>query len=398
MTSSIKILHSADWHPRADGMLAGKTAIDPDTGLSKTLTDFSKSLQWIYNTIKEEQVDLVLLAGDIFDSAKPTTDELNAVFRFLKICSEVVPTIVIAGNHDLAQNGAASPAISPASWIPGPRIITRPETLELLILGSRFRIDCLPYPSRGRLLAAMGRDVLRSPEAVNGAINENLERILRGFTLAHHSDDDVRILLAHGSVQGATVNDQPRSLAHDVQIPLPDANADTYALIALGHIHQPQRLPGPPAFYSGSLLRQSFGEEKEEKGVWIYTLGKEGLEVASFFHNPHARNYITIPVEELESWPLPVETRETVYRIKGEVTKERWEELRAPMILWTEAVPYLQTDVEITREDRVRDKQINADMTPDDALDRTLEREAILDPLASLIRETHHSLTHEVTT
>jgi len=71
----IKFLHTADWHPRSMGTIGGRLAIDTETGLSRTLTDFQKSLEWITEIMGQEKIRLLFITGDVFDTQSFSTRE-----------------------------------------------------------------------------------------------------------------------------------------------------------------------------------------------------------------------------------------------------------------------------------------------------------------------------------
>lgn len=395
----IRVAHSADWHPRSDGTICGKQAIDPNTGLSRTLTDFKDSLEWMWRTILERRVQLLLLAGDIFDTNKPSMDEFKIVLPWLLRAAEQMPVVLIPGNHDLAQSGALASAVEPIKSMGKIFVVERPQTIKLNFEGTYVNIDCLPYPTRGRLLAQQeGKP--STAEETNAKINEGLQAILRGFEPQAHQDPleeetTIHILMAHGSVAEARVGDQPRSLAHDIMIPIPPAETSRYHYVALGHIHQPQSVRYN-AFYCGSLMRQSFGEENEHKGFMTADLALGEKTASTFIENPHARKYQTFSVEEvLLGGAIPSDVT-GVYRIKGEILEEEWPKLEPVIRHWTDSLPFVQVSVEVVKENRLRDSHMNQQMSLEEALDRSLEREGIVDPVLTRTRELHRQLIQEV--
>ena len=380
------------------GMIGGKLALDPETGLSQTLTDFTRSLTWIMGLIQEYQIDFILHAGDVFDNHKPTMDELRVVMAFMKSCP--CPIIVIPGNHDLAQSGSFASAVSPLRFVEGVVLKERPESFFFHVGTEVVQIDCLPYPSRGRLMAHLGLDRAMSPEDLNQRINDGMFQIVQNFSMT--TGNDFRILLAHGSVLGASVNDQPRSLEHDIYVPLEPVSTEI-DYIALGHIHQPQKI-SEFGHYSGSLLRQSFGEEKEQKGVKIVEIEKGRTPVVTFMENPHSRAYRTVNLQELsaiehdaEMGVISAELRPELcrYRVKDEVTAEQLEESMRSVKTFSQVQPFVQIDLEVTREDRVRDESLSGQMNSSQAVERCLEKDGVEDPQLTICRETHLQLLTE---
>lgn len=395
----IRFAHSADWHPRSMGTIGGKLQIDPTSGLSQTLTDFRCSLAWMLETMKAQETELLLVAGDVFDTHKPSMDELSAVMEFFHICAQrSISVVVIPGNHDIAQSGQMASALKPSQYLEGLQIIESPESLKLNVRGNVIRIDCLPYPSRGRLLAHKLGNGLKTTEDINQKMNEHLLAILQNFEMKSKPEkytdreSDMDILLAHGSVDMAKVGDQPRSLAHDILIPIGEIQSN-YDYIALGHIHQAQQITVDHARYCGSLIRQGFGEEKEAKGFLCGIFeGKGFLPKMTFFENPHARTYRTLNTKQLE--PIPDDVA-TVYRIKDVIQDEETGVIMPKIQAFVQALPYVQVNVDIEKADRLRDSEMSNQLNASQAVDRSLEKDGVLEPLLGIVRELHLEITKE---
>jgi len=382
----IKIIHTADWHPKSHGTIGGKLMVDPETGLGWTLTDFRLSLAWLLALIREEKPDALLLAGDVFDTPKPDMDELRVVLQFIKaVHDEGVAIAAISGNHDSYQSGTGTPATWPLT-VAETFCVSRPDTILWDVRGEKLRIDCLPFPSKGRLLS-MDQVPIGTPEEINTEVNRRLGDVMTAFQMAH-TEGEYRILLAHGSVDGAKINEQPRSLSHDILLPI--AQASGYHYIALGHIHQQQQMT-ENAWYSGSLMRNGFGEEKEKKGVNMVSIERDKYTV-TFKENPHAREYRTLALDELEGFEGNLAT---CYRVKGTVTEEEWLSAGPTIVGCQDKLPFFQVAVEIDKGERQRDKAMTNEMTPDQALERCLDKDQVVDPLLSSIRNLHSRIMEE---
>jgi exonuclease SbcD len=396
--------HTADWHPHSMGTLAGKLALDPATGLSQTLTDFEKSLDFLFGTLLDRSIPLLLVAGDVFDNNKPTMDELRVVMAFFQRCSEAgIQVVVIPGNHDIAQSSFLATALEPVTFL-GIHVVQRPQTLMLHVpslidrtLTKVVRIDCLPYPSRGRLLATIAgmNKKTHTPEELIALVNTGLLNILNSFQVTGFEDGlgkpDYKILLAHGSVESAVVGEQPRTLAHDVFIPALDIESH-YDYVALGHIHRTQAI-GNKGMYCGSLMRNGFGEEKEAKGFLAVKFTTSGV-LTEHISNPYARIYQTLTCQDVAEWEGD-EPPGTVYRIKDTIPEDAWPHIQPAINKFLDQVPFSQINVDIVKPDRTRDSQLNNQMTSTEALERCLERDGVEEPGLSFCRQMHLQLCEE---
>lgn len=271
----LTILHTSDWH-------IGRTLYG-----RKRYKEFEAFLTWLAETIQQEQVDTLLVAGDVFDTSAPSNRAQELYYRFLcriaaSSCRHVV---VIAGNHD-----------SP-SFLNAPKELLRAlnvhvvgaasESLEdeVLVLsqenGSPELIVCaVPY--------LRDRDV-RLAEA--GESMEDKERKLIEGICSHYAEVTALAerkrtelgmeipIIAMGhlfAAGGQTVNgDGVRglyvgSLAHVSG----GIFSDSLDYLALGHLHVPQKVNDSEVMrYSGSPLPMGFGEGKQEKSVCLIEFG-----------------------------------------------------------------------------------------------------------------------------
>jgi exonuclease SbcD len=391
----IRLLHLGDLHPNNAATFSGKTVLDPETGLNQSLTDLRRSLHFVYGvaTAPETRCDAALLTGDLFDSPRPHANEVRAIIDFVIRLADEMPVVIISGNHDISQNPQDATALECLAGISNVFLRERPDTQVLELQGERVRICCLPYPTKGRLLTQeIAKDA--APEQVTAFINDGLAAILRSFQL-ELLPGELSVLLAHGSVSNAKVGEQPRSLAHDILIPLQECEGFNY--VALGHIHQPQQV-GPNAWYSGSLMRQSFGEEQENKGFNLVSLEPGRPAHVAFIHNPHAREYSTIGYSDyltvMDEGGGPL-AKHIVWRFKAQLTSEQWQGCKPMIDKWQQECPYFQVDVELISEDRARDAGMSQCLTMEDALTRALAGTIDQAEIPSVF-EKHQQLVQEV--
>lgn len=384
----IRLLHLADLHPNNSATFAGRLVIDHQTGQNQALTDLDRSLEFVFKTATEPETrcDLAVVSGDLFDTPRPHANEVRVISSFLAALAEEMSVVVEPGNHDLSQNPLDASALECLRGLPI-QILDRPDSRLLTIKGQAIQIFGLPYPSKARLLAHEAHQD-KTPEEVTALINHGLAAILRSFTLQIYHGVPA-VLLAHGSVSNAKVGDQPRSLAHDILIPLDECAAFDY--VALGHIHQAQKV-APNAWYSGSIARNSFGEEHEIKGVNVVEIEHGQPAAVHFIENPHARVYRTLQIHQLQDeMPHP----EWIYRIKDELSPEDYEAAKGVIEAFAASVPWCQTNVDIVHADRTRDAEMVNCLTMDEALHRALVGKVDEMELPALL-EKHHGLMQEV--
>ncbi|MCY3821453.1 MAG: exonuclease subunit SbcD [Gammaproteobacteria bacterium] len=257
----MRFLHTGDWH--VGKTLRGRSRADEHRAV---LTE----IQEIAN---DQEVDAVLVAGDLFDTAAPGPESEEIVYETLLSLSRKRAVVVIAGNHDNPNRlNAVRPLLGLGNVIALPRV-TRPEeggVVELAAAsGERARVALLPFVSQRGIVRA---EALMSQDSDQHA-TEYAERLVNVLSqLCGEADSTtVNIVLAHAMVHGGTMGGGERS-AHTVfQYSIPTAAFPAeFHYVALGHLHRAQQLPGAcPIHYSGSPLQLDFGETEDAKSVNI---------------------------------------------------------------------------------------------------------------------------------
>jgi exonuclease SbcD len=253
----MRIVHTSDWH-------AGRMW----KGLART-DELEMALAGLASFLSREEVDLLLVTGDIFDHAAPSPEAERVVFQFLKRVGQLgVESVVIAGNHDHAGRMDAWGALTALA---GVRTVSRPlapkegGVLEVVTRrGERAIVAALPFASVG--------DLLRAAEVAGGE-TEARQRYADQLRRAIHRlsqefrEDAVNLLMAHTHFEGAVLARSERAVHCTEQwTAMPEALATNAHYIALGHIHRPQEIASaPPARYAGSPMQLDFGEMGDEK-------------------------------------------------------------------------------------------------------------------------------------
>ena len=257
----MKLLHTSDWH-------VGKTI----RGHSRA-PEHEAVLSEIVSLAGEHSVDLVIVAGDLFETATPTAEAESLVYRtLLQLLDTGAHVAVISGNHDNARRlRAVAPVFEALGRIHLVTEPTRPDDGGVIRLsmagGEEVRLAMLPFVSK--------RGVVRAADLMEAAAYENTQayadriRLLIETLTAEFGTDTVNILAAHAFVYGGQLGGGERA-AHFIDEYAVSAQSFpvTASYVALGHVHRPQRIAGAaPIHYCGSPLQLDFGEEDQQKQV-----------------------------------------------------------------------------------------------------------------------------------
>jgi exonuclease SbcD len=259
----VKILHTSDWH--VGKVLKGQSRAD----------EHRQVLAEVIEIARAERPDLVIVAGDLYDTAAPTPDATRLVTRALTALRRTGADVVaIGGNHD---NGPALDALRP--WAEAAGITVRgsvrenPE--EHLISGTtaggeRWQLVALPFLSQRYAVRAVEMYELTAAEATQ-TYADHLGRLLGRLTEGFTEPDRVHLVTAHLTVVGASTGGGERDahtvLGYAVPATVFPGNAH---YVALGHLHRAQRVIGPcPVRYSGSPLAVDFGEQENIPSVTL---------------------------------------------------------------------------------------------------------------------------------
>lgn len=262
----MRVLHTADWH--LGRSLEGRSRFEEQEAFIDELVDI----------VQKEAIDIVLIAGDVYDSVNPpaAAEELfyDALSRLSDYGKRAV--IVIAGNHDNPERLAAS---DPLAVRQGIHLIGYPshelQAIQVARTGEEALIYALAYPSESRLKELMSASV--DEDELRKAYSERIGKLLKTNTLPF-STQTVNIVMSHLFVLGGAETESERPIqvggAYTVD---PQALHVPAQYVALGHLHRPQTLKpvaidAPVIRYSGSPLAYSFSEAGQSKSVTMLDL------------------------------------------------------------------------------------------------------------------------------
>lgn len=268
----MKIIHTADWH-------LGKNL----EGQSR-LPEQEKFLQDFVRICEEEEADLILIAGDIYDSYNPPAMAEQLFYDTLKQLSRQgrCMTVIISGNHDnperltasgpLAREHGIVMAGTPKTVVPcgqyGENRITDsgPGYIHADIHGEAADLLLVPFPSEKRL----GELYLHATEEEETKAENYTQRMRLLFSDLGQQfrPGAIHLVVGHLFVMNSSGDGSERSVQLGGSYLLPgDIFPEQADYIALGHVHKPQQVPGRKnAFYSGSPLHYNqreiaFGNE-----------------------------------------------------------------------------------------------------------------------------------------
>jgi exonuclease SbcD len=249
----MRVVHTADWH--VGKVLRGRGRHDEQRAVLDRIVDIART----------DDADLVLIAGDVFDTATPQPPAQALVMRtLLALAEDGRQVVVTAGNHD---DPRLLEVYRPVLGRLGVHVVGLPRGADdggLLRLTTRHgepaTVAALPFvPHRHAVRAAEA--ATDSPQTNTATYAAHLRRAMADLA-AGFRPDTVNLLLAHATLAGGTLGGGEREAQTVVDYHLPpDAFPATTSYAALGHLHRRQEIPGPcPLHYAGAPLQVDFGE------------------------------------------------------------------------------------------------------------------------------------------
>ena len=308
----LTLLHTSDWH--LGRRLYGKPRYD----------EFKQFLDWQLQTLREQKVDVLLIAGDIFDTTAPSNQAQNLYYDFLShVChTDCRHVIIVAGNHDSASFLEAPKQLLKAFNIHIIGSMTDTPTDEVITLSDKagqpeLIVMAVPY-LRDRDVRTVG----------HGERLDDKERKLAQGIKAHYAQiADIAMaqqaqlkakykrtipIVATGhlfTVGGQTMEGDG---VRDLYVgSLGSIGAEIFHpqidYVALGHLHIPQAVGGQPHIrYAGSPIAMGFGESRQQKQVHLLRFDAHPDLLSQPLQN------LTLQQKPLVSAPTPVKKRKSV--------------------------------------------------------------------------------------
>jgi DNA repair protein SbcD/Mre11 len=270
--SDMRVLHTSDWH-------LGRSFHREDLlGAQAAFVDH------LVETVRTERVDVVVVAGDVYDRALPSVDAVQLASEALRRLADTgVRVVVTSGNHDSAHRlGFAAELIDAAG------IHLRTSAISV---GRPVVVDDRWGPVAFYGLPYLEPDAVREPWQLSershaAALSEAMRRVRAD--LGARAQGTRSLVLAHAFVTGGETSESERDISVGGVAQVSAGVFDGVDYVALGHLHGRQTIR-EQVRYSGSPLAYSFSEGHHRKGSWLVDLDGTGLRSVDFVPAPVPR-------------------------------------------------------------------------------------------------------------
>ncbi|WP_086478577.1 exonuclease subunit SbcD [Arenibacter amylolyticus] len=292
----MKILHTSDWH-------IGKQLHKYDLA-----EDLDLFFRWLIDYIKTENIDVLLVSGDIFDQANPSQAAYKQYYDLLRSLIPLDCKIILTGgNHD-------SPAVlnAPAellkafdiSVIGGAKDAMEDMFIQVEKNSEKLVVAAIPFlKDRDIRKSAAGESYATKIEQIKDGLRSYFWNVNEHYS--QHYTDEVFIVMGHLYVQGSELSESERDIQIGNQAGV-DANmfGTLPHYVALGHIHKPQVVSeAQNIHYCGSPIPLSFSEKEDRKQINVITLENNEISKVEIVPVPKHRNLITFEgnLQEVEA-------------------------------------------------------------------------------------------------
>ncbi len=315
----MKFLHTSDWH------------LGRQFHNVSLLEDQRVVLAQIIDYLKQQPVDALIIAGDIYDRSVPPTVAIELMNQFINlVCGELqIPIILIPGNHDGAQRlgfGAEQLKQAGLHIIANFEDMLKPVVIETEQAGE-VAFYGMPYNDPETV-----RHYYSEPASTHDDAHQLLcEKIRQQFKPQQRN-----ILISHCFVDGAIESDSERPLSIGGSDRVSHEHFVDFDYVALGHLHQPQKKGEEFIRYSGSPMKYSFSEQHQKKGMTLVELNRDGFVSATHIplnaphqmriiegelqqiieqgkSDPHAHDYLLVRLMDKHAILDPMEKLRAVY-------------------------------------------------------------------------------------
>lgn len=280
----MKFLHTSDWH--LGRQFHNVSLLEDQRYVLKQLIDY----------LKNNAVDAVIVAGDVYDRSVPPTVAIELLDEVVSsICTDLnIPMIMIPGNHDGARRlgfaakqmkGAGLHIISDFEQMMTPVVLKSDQAGDVAFYG-------MPYNDPEQVRHHYQNSVTTHDEA---------HQFLCECIKAQRDTSQRHVLISHCFVDGAMESDSERPLSIGGSDRVNHEHFADFDYVALGHLHQPQKKGEEHIRYSGSLMKYSFSEQHQKKGMTLVELNDAGFVAAEHIplSAPHDMRIIEGELDQL---------------------------------------------------------------------------------------------------
>ncbi|BEI25883.1 exonuclease SbcCD subunit D [Vibrio fluvialis] len=280
----MKFLHTSDWH--LGRQFHNVSLLEDQRYVLKQLIDY----------LKNNAVDAVIVAGDVYDRSVPPTVAIELLDEVVSsICTDLnIPMIMIPGNHDGAKRlgfaakqmkGAGLHIISDFEQMMTPVVLKSEQAGDVAFYG-------MPYNDPEQVRHHYQNSVTTHDEA---------HQFLCECIKAQRDTSQRHVLISHCFVDGAMESDSERPLSIGGSDRVNHEHFADFDYVALGHLHQPQKKGEEHIRYSGSLMKYSFSEQHQKKGMTLVELNDAGFVAAEHIplSAPHDMRIIEGELDQL---------------------------------------------------------------------------------------------------
>jgi exonuclease SbcD len=272
----MKIIHTSDWHLGQNFM--GKSRIE----------EHEAFLSWLIDIIKTNQIEVLLVSGDIFDTGTPPNYALELYYNFLKEISTIktlITTIITAGNHDSVSTLKAPKQLLEILNI---KVITSGDEDENIIIpiykndNLKSIVCAVPYLRDSVIRESLsGKTISEKEKLANSGIKAYYENChLKALELKQDKNIPI-IAMGHLTTVGSRSSQSERDIYIGGTIDIGgDYLASMFDYVALGHLHINQIVGNNEHVrYSGSPLPLSFSESKNTQKINLVSFTQNGINI-----------------------------------------------------------------------------------------------------------------------
>jgi exonuclease SbcD len=290
----MKILHTADWH--LGRYLHGVSLLEDQIHVLDQLVDLAT----------KEKVNVVVIAGDVYDRSVPPADAVAVLDNVLTqlVAVSGIPVILIAGNHDSPERIGFGGRIAQKQQLNLRGSLDDLSTVVLADEHGEVAFHPLPYvePIFARALEG-GGDVGDHQEAMTHVVS---------MLNTQKKAGQRNVLVGHAFVAGGSESESERPLSVGGSGMVVANTFDGFDFVALGHLHRPQTVGSDRIHYAGSLLKYSFNEADHTKSVSLVDIDADGVPSIRHIQLTPRRDVriVTGTLTQLLAEPDPAQSRE----------------------------------------------------------------------------------------